>query len=148
MATVRYAVNGVPPQWTDAWFPMPTLTPAAASSVSRFTFGAPGTEPVPSPRPAGSMSQSKSPEWAPPSAVAPTYFCPQLYVNDIRHLGPQVRYLPSRVAQLVPPVGTNVGPLGKNGPSAVAMGGRKTGGRRSMYWPQPRVRWPSIFGGR
>jgi hypothetical protein len=141
MAVVRYAVHGVPGQWVDAFMPMPTLTPAGATSVSRFTFGAPGTEPVPSPRPAGSAAQSDSPQWAPPSAVAPTVFCPQLYVNDIRALGPPVRYLPAKVASLVPPVG-EIG-----GVSDVAMGGRKVGGRRSMHWPRPKTFWPSITGG-
>jgi hypothetical protein len=147
MATVRYAVEGVPAQWNDAWLPMPTLSPAGATSVSRFTFGAPGTEPVPSPRPAGSMAQSTSREWAPPSAVAPTYFCPQLYINDIRELGPQVHYMPKRVAPLVPPVGNEIGPLGGLGPSPVAMNGRKTGGLRAMFWPRSRVSFPPLGGG-
>ena len=143
MATVRYAVEGVPPQWLDAWLPMPTLTPAAATSVSRFTRGAPGTLRVPSPRPAGSQTMSSSPEWAPPSAVAPDWFLPQLWTNDIRELGPTVRYLPARVAPLVPPV-EPIGALGPQGPSPVAMNGRKIGGLRAMFWPRTRVTWPRL----
>lgn len=140
MATVRYTVTGVPEQWVDAFMPMPTLTATAATSVSRFTYGAPGTEPVPSPRPAGSGTLSNNPAWAPPSSVAPTTFNPTLYVNDIRELGPQVRYLPARVASLVPAVG-EIG-----GVSDVAMNGRKVGGRRSMFWPRPNTVWPNVNG--
>lgn len=141
MAVVRYRVDGVPAQYQDAWFPMPTLSPAGATSVSRFTFGAPGTEPVPSPRPAGSGTVSDSREWAPPSAVAPTTFNPQLYINDIRQLGPPVHYMPGLVAQLVPPVG-EVG-----GVSDVAMNGRRAGGKRAMFWKRNSVQWPNILGG-
>lgn len=143
MATVRYVVRDVPPQWLDAWLPMPTLSPAGATSVSRFTFGAPGTEPVPSPRPRGSMTLSSSPAWSPPSSVAPDWFLPQLYVNDIRALGPTVRYLPQRVAPLVPPV-ESIGAVGPQGPSQVAMNGRKVGGLRSMFWPRRRIVWPPL----
>lgn len=144
MATVRYRVHGVPDQWVDAFFPMPTLTPAGATSVSRFTYGAPGTYAVPlSDNHNASGTLSSNPAWAPPSHVAPDYFLPQLYVNDIRELGPTVRYLPQRVAPIVPPV-TPIGAHGPLGPSDVAMGGRKVGGLRSMFWPRARLRWPVI----
>ena len=147
MATVRYRVDGVPPQWVDAWFPMPTLTPAAATSISWTIFGAPGTEPVPSPRPAGSMTLSKSPDWHPPSAVAPDYINPQLCTQDIRYLKPPVHYLPLPFAELVDPV-TPIGSHGPLGPPPVVMGGRKVGGRRSMHWPRVLTSWPALRGDR
>jgi hypothetical protein len=146
VATVRYRVEDIPANWADAWFPMPTLTPAGATSVRWTIYGAWGTEDVPLPnnRP-GSLS--RNPAWKPPSAVAPDYFRPQLAVQDIRRLGPPVSYLPQGkpVAQLVPPV-TPIGQRGPLGPSAVHMGGRKVGGRRSMFWPRVFARWPNLTG--
>jgi hypothetical protein len=147
VATVRYQVDDVPSQWADAWFPMPTLSPAGATSVSRFTFGAPGTEAVPvSPNHKASGSLSRSPEWHDPSSVAPDSFNPQLYVNDISQLGPTVHYLPLRQAILVEPV-VPIGSLGPQGPPSVHMRGRKIGGRRSMHWPRVVPRWPGLSGG-
>ena len=145
MATVRYRVDGVPDKWRDAWFPMPTLTPAGATSVSWTILGAPGTMPVRSPRPQGSATMSNSREWFPPSAVAPDYICPQLYTQDIRRLKPPVRYLPARVAELVEPV-VPIGQHGPQGPAPVVMGGRKVGCRRSMHWPRVITSWPGLRG--
>lgn len=146
MATVRYTVEGVPPSWADAWFPMPTLSPAGSSSVSWSIYGAWGTEEVPvSSNHTASGTLSRSPEWRPPSSVAPDWFRPQVAVQDIRRLGPPVRWMPSRVAQLVPPVEPQ-GKLGQLGPSAVVMRGRKIGGRRSMHWPRVFPFWPNLRG--
>lgn len=144
MATVRYQVDGVPAHWAAAFFPTPGLSPAGATSVSRFTQGAPGTMRVHSPRPAWSGRLSSSPDWHPPSEVAPDYICPQLYVNDIRELGPIVQYMPSRYAAVPPPVG-QIGDRSALGPAPVAMRGRKVGGRRSMKWPRTIVRWPDLL---
>lgn len=145
MATVRYSFSGVPPNWADAWSPMPTLSPAGATSVRWTIYGAWGTEevPLPSNRP-GSLS--RNPMWRPPSSVAPDWFRPQLAVQDIRELGPPVSYMPKPVAQLVPPV-VPVGKLGPLGPSAVVMRGRKIGGARSMWWQRVIPRWPNLQGG-
>jgi hypothetical protein len=143
---VRYQVDDVPAQWSDAWFPMPTLSPAGATSVARFTHGAPGTEAVPvSPNHTASGTLSRNPEWHPPSSVAPDSFNPQLYVNDISQLGPPVHYMPHSLAMLVDPV-VPIGTLGPQGPSAVHMRGRKIGGRRSMHWPRVIPRWPGLNG--
>jgi len=147
VSTVRYKVDGVPAAWADAWFPMPTQTPAAATSISRFTKGAPGTVPVHTPRPAGSMSLSRSPEWLPGSAVAPDATLFNEYVNEIAELkiAGGVSYMPRQVAALVEPVG-HIGAHGPLGPSQVVMGGRKVGGRRSMHWPRTITRWPNLRG--
>lgn len=146
MATVRYTVEGIPANWADAYFPMPTLTPAGATSVRWTIYGAWGTEEVPllpSNR-VGSLSRNK--DWRPGSTVAPDSFRPQLAVQDIRRLGPPVSYMPKPVAQLVPPV-VPVGQRGPLGPSSVHMRGRKVGGRRSMFWPRVFARWPNLQGG-
>ena len=146
MPVVRYAVDGVPPQWAEAFMPMPTLSPAGATSESWSIYGAWGTEEVPeSPNHTASGTLSRSPEWRPPSSVAPDYFLPQVAVQDIRRLGPPVHYLPLRAATLVEPV-TPQGTLGPLGPSAVHMRGRKIGGRRSMHWPRVVPRWPNLRG--
>jgi hypothetical protein len=147
VATVRYKVDGVPAQWADAWMPMPTLSPAGATSVSWSIHAAWGTEQVPvSPNHKASGTLSKSPEWKDPSAVAPDYFCPDVAVQDITRLGPPVHYMPLPFAQLVDPV-VPLGTQGPLGPSAVHMRGRKIGGRRSMHWPRVVPRWPNLRGG-
>ncbi|HUO48229.1 MAG TPA: hypothetical protein VMU09_05300, partial [Acidimicrobiales bacterium] len=116
-------------------------------SISRFTKGAPGTVPVHTPRPAGSMSLSRSPEWLPGSAVAPDATVCNEYVNEIAELkiAGGVSYMPRQVAALVEPVG-HIGSHGPLGPSQVVMGGRKVGGRRSMHWPRTITRWPNLRG--
>ena len=127
--------------------PMPTLSPAGATSVSWSIYGAWGTEEVPvSANHTASGTLSRSPEWRPPSSVAPDYFLPQVAVQDIRRLGPPVHYLPLPAAQLVPPV-EPLGTLGPQGPPTVHMRGRKIGGRRSMHWPKVVPRWPGLNGG-
>lgn len=147
MSTVRYRVDDVPAQWADAWMPMPTLTPAGATSVSWTISASWGTEEVPvSPNHKASGTVSKSPEWHDPSSVAPNWFRPDIAVQDIRRLGPPVHYMPLTVAQLVPPI-TPVGALGPEGPAPVVQRGRKIGGRRSMHWPRVVPRWPNLRGG-
>lgn len=146
MATVRYRVEGVPSNWADAFAPMPTLTPAGATSVSWTIYGAWGTEVVPLTPVNRVGSLSRNPDWLPPSAVAPDWFRPQLAVQDIRPLHPQVSYMPHPFAALVDPV-TPIGQRGELGPSAVVMRGRKIGGRRSMMWQRATQRWPNLLGG-
>jgi hypothetical protein len=153
MATVRYQVDGVPETaWAHAFFPMPGLTPAASSSIRRFIQGYPGTERIPSPRPAGAYRASPSPQFQGPSDVAPDWFAPQLWSHDIRelpvgptHAGTGINYLPHRKAFPVDPI-VPQGTLGPLGPSQVAMTGRKVGGRRSMHWLRSVISWPSLGG--
>jgi hypothetical protein len=146
VAQVRYKVDDVPAQWADAFMPMPTLSPAGATSVSWSIHAAWGTEQVPvSANHTASGTLSRSPEWHPPSSVAPDWFCPDVAVQDIRRLGPPVSYMPHPVAQLVEPV-VPLGTQGPQGPSAVVMRGRKVGGRRSMHWPRVVPFWPGLRG--
>jgi hypothetical protein len=146
MATVRYRVDGVPAAYAQAWMPMPTLTPAGATSVRWTISAAWGTEPVHSPPPQGRGTLSASPLWRPPSSVAPDHIRPDIAVQDIRRLGPPVSYMPHTMAQLVDPV-TPIGERGPLGPSAVVQRGRKIGGRRSMHWPRVFPFWPNLRGG-
>jgi hypothetical protein len=147
MAQVRYQVDGVPAYAIAAFMPAPGTTPAGRFSIRRFIHGAPGTMPVRSPKPAGAFRLSPSRQYSPPSEVAPDYFLPQLYVNEIAELpiGGGVSYLPKPVAAKVPPV-VPQGALGPQGPARVAQSGRKVGGRRSMHWPRTIVRWPDLAG--
>lgn len=154
MATVRYQVDEVPESaWAEAWFPMPTPSPAAAQNQRWYNIRSTlGAERQPSPRPAGAFSMSPSPAWMPPSSVAPDWFAPQISYVGIRdkQVGPTaagtgIGYMPHPVAETVPPV-VPLGTYGPLGPSQVAMGGRKIGGRRSMHWPRSIVRWPNLRG--
>jgi len=144
MATVRYTVEGVPPQWADAFMPMPTLTPAGATSVSHTIWAAWGTEEVPLP-PNRPGTLSTNPAYKSGSDVAPDWFRPDVAVQDIRRLGPPVRWMPLPVAELVPPV-VPINQLGPQGNPAVVMRGRKVGGRRSMFWPRVVSRFPNLKG--
>lgn len=146
MSTVRYRVDGVPAKWADAFMPMPTLSPAGATSVSWSISAAWGTEDVPIGPSNRTGTLSSNPAWKPGSAVAPDLIRPDIAVQDIRRLGPPVRWMPLPAAVLVPPV-TPQGVQGPLGPSAVAMRGRKVGGRRSMHWPRVVPRWPNLRGG-
>lgn len=144
MATVRYAVEGVPPGWADAFMPTPTLSPAGRFSVRWQISAAWGTDPVPSPPPrVGTLSGN--PAWRPPSSVAPDYILPDIAVVDIRsdggggaNLG-RIRWMPARVAQPgIPNLPINYPP------SPIAMRGRKVGGRHAMHWPRVVPRWPPL----
>lgn len=154
MAHVAYQVDGVPQtEWAHAFFPTPGLTPAGATSLTRFVSGLAGTERIPSPKPAGAFRASSSRQYHAPSEVAPDWFAPQIWTDYYTiHAqiaptsgGSGVKYMPHRVAQQVPPV-VPQGTLGALGPSQVAMGGRKVGGRRSMHWPRLLPRWPNLAG--
>ena len=152
MSTVRYQVDEVTEdQHAHAFFPVPGITPAAQSSISRFVHGYPGTMRVASPRPAGAYRASPSSQWHPPSEVAPDWFAPQLWWNDIAELpvgptasGRGVRFRPGPLTALIPvPV---VDQSVAAGPPPIAMRGRKIGGRRSMHWPRTLIRWPNLKG--
>lgn len=145
MSTVRYVVEGVPAQWADAFMPMPTLTPAGATSVSWTIYGAWGTEEVPLEPVNRVGTLSRNPANKVGSDVAPDSFRPDVAVQDITRLGPPVRWMPLPVAQLVDPV-TPINQLGPLGNPAVVMRGRKVGGRRSMFWPRVVPRWPNLQG--
>jgi hypothetical protein len=154
MATVRYQVDDVPQSaWAHAWFPTPGLSPAGSSNQQRFISGFPGTMRVDSPKPAGAFRASTSPEFHSPSEVAPPWFAPQIWYDDLRGGRPVaptgaksgIAYLPHLRAHAVVPV-VPIGTVGPLGPSKVAMGGRKVGGRRSMHWPRTVIRWPNLAG--
>lgn len=154
MPVVRYQVDEVPANaWAEAFFPTPGLTPAGQFSLRRMITGFPGTVRVTSPRPAGAYRASSSPEWQSPSDVAPNWFAPQLWLDSYTqyaHIGATpsgggVSYMPKQVAAPVEPV-VPQGTLGPLGPSKVAMGGRKIGGRRAMHWPRVVPRWPNLNG--
>lgn len=145
MATVRYRVDDIPAAYSDAWHPMPTLTPGGATSVRWTIWGAWGTEEVPLTPVNRVGSLSRNPKWRPPSSVAPDWFRPQVAVQDITRLGPPVHWMPLPAAMLVPPI-TPIGKLGPQGNSAVVMRGRKVGGRRSMHWLRAVPRWPTLSG--
>lgn len=156
MASVRYQVDGVhQDSWAHAWFPTPPLSPAGTSSVRYMIHGSPGTERVPSPSPRFDRTASHlaGGPYRNGSDVAPDWFAPQVWFTEIKDMpvGPSssglgIRYLPKRVAVEVPPVVPVNAQWGPNGPSPIAMSGRKIGGRRSMHWPRSLIRWPNLRG--
>lgn len=107
----------MPSIWAHAFFPTPGLSPAGATSIQRFTWGAPGTLRVPSPKPRWSGRQSTSRAYQSPSDVAPDWFLPQLYVNDITQLRPPVRYMPADVIKAMPPPIIGIGEAGTGPPT-------------------------------
>lgn len=147
MAEVRYQVDGLPAGCNaHAFLPMPGLTPAGSSHGLVEVFGAPGTEPVPSPAPATRPHQTRNQLERTPSDVAPDFFLPQLGLASTRNMGPGrsiapggIHYLPND-SRIPVPVGSIL-----DQPSPVKMGGRKVGGRDSMIWPRTITRWPDLL---
>lgn len=157
MPVVRYQVDDVHADaWAHAFFPTPGLTPAGQSSLQYTIHGYPGTMQVDSPSPRfdwvgrhlGGRSGVPGVGYLNGSDVAPNWIAPQIWWNDIANIrepGLKLHRLPFKEAQLVGPV-TPLGTVGPLGPSRVAMGGRKIGGRRGMKWPRPFIRWPNLKG--
>ena len=141
---VRYRVDDVPNVGAGAFMPTPGRNPVASSYGLVHVMGAPGTKPVPSPRPAATPSNTARPQGTVNSAagsdVSPDVIFPAIYIPLTDNMGPaadiglgmarrRLNELPIRA----------VDPLRKPVPvfQKYPAGGKQL--------PQPRafVRWPS-----
>lgn len=134
---MRYTVNGT---WTESV--ASALTPALPSSPVSTTWGwsrvsgAPGTHPVPSPKPgvhSVSPSRLNQPSWCSPDVIYPA-----LYRSD-----PDVawRHVPVRPMNMLPvPAANNWNMAG------TAMRARRTGGTHQVAQPGVVQSWPDLLG--
>jgi hypothetical protein len=127
-----------------AFLPGITPIPTASSNGVCGVIGAPGTMPVPAPRPAAIPPLSTNPHAArlQPSACAPTAIRPSIYIST-----PWCG---------IPPVyrgGNSVNPVPALKPNLVVRPGQgmkpptRLGGRRVTRAVRPIVRWPQYGGG-
>ena len=142
MPTVRYQVDEVPlGANAHAFFPMPSLSPAGSSHGLVHVFGAPGTERVPSPRPAGALAMSPSPAWQSRSASAPDWFAPQLGIASPKNMQPPVFWTVND-SRIPTPIGEY------NRVARPVQAGRKVGGISAQWWPKAVPRFPNLLRGR
>lgn len=87
---IRYRVLDLPPGGAGAFTPLPARNPVASSYGLVHVAGAPGTQPVPSPRPAAtpSLTVVGGINSAQGSSVAPDWILPAIYVASAANMGP------------------------------------------------------------
>lgn len=141
---IYYRTLDVPPYGAGAFMPQPARNPVASSYGLVIIDGAPGTQPVSSPRPAATPSQTARPQGSVDSAassdVAPDWILPAIYIPRAQNMGPaadvgigmarrRLNELPKRAID----PGRQPVPVWQKFPA----GGKQL--------PQPRafVRWPS-----
>jgi hypothetical protein len=127
--------------------PSPARNPVASSYGLVIVEGAPGTVPVPSPRPTATPSQTARPQGTKDSAagsdVAPDFILPAVYTASARHMGPaddvglgmarrRLNELPVRAVD--------------PGRRPVAVWQQFPAGARPLPWPRAFVHWPSRTG--
>ena len=119
----------------------PTLTPnpSANSNGQNIVSGFPGTQAVPSPRPAALSDGDLGGPFNQPSSCAPDYIMPTIYVA---HENPTLRF-PGRL------LSDNVLPVPARNPGRVARNAfakTRVGGRKVTASNRPWTQWP-VYGG-
>lgn len=141
---IYYRTNDVPPYGAGAFMPVPARNPVASSYGLVHINGSPGTNPVASPRPAATPSQTARPQGSKDSAagsdVAPDYILPAIYIPSARNMGPEMdtglgmarRRLNELPVRAVDP-----------GRRPVAVFQQFPAGARPLPWPRAFIRWPA-----
>jgi hypothetical protein len=132
---VKYTVNNVPP--CGAFMPVlsAVVSPKASTNGLVHIVGQPGTQAIPSPKPAalpnGPLMRS-----AQPSYNSPDVFNPAIYYTRIQDMGPPVRWVstnevpvPAKIVILKP---------------GVAYRPARFGGLRQVSWPPAPQVWQNI----
>ena len=138
---MRYSMvdpGGGPPGRAGALMPTPTTTPRASSGGLVRVFGAPGTMPVPAPRPSAIPPVSADPRTQ-PSACAPDYMLPSVYVPSAANMHPPMCL--QRINELpVPAISPYALPR-------IAQRSRRMGGQNQVVQPPVVQTWPAWRGG-
>lgn len=147
MALGRYRVPDLPTRGAGAFLPAPppVVTPPVLSSWGLVgVFGAPGTMPVPSPKPRVTASgvRTSADGLAMPSNVSPDVILPSIYVSSVSHMGPQDGALNVAVRHhndMPVPAVNIIRTAGVAQPAPT-----KLGGKAVTPWPRALPRWPSV----
>lgn len=127
--------------------PCPARNPVASSYGLVIIDGAPGTDPVPSPRPVATPSLTARPQGSKDSAassdVVPDWILPAIYIPRADNMGPAAdpglgmarRRLNELPVRAIDP-GRRPVPVFQQYPA----------GARPLPWPRAFVRWPSRTG--
>lgn len=140
---MRYRVLDLPPKGVGAFTPMPTMNATASSWGLVHTYGAPGTQPVPSPAPAflPSLTAVGGVNSAQGHDVAPGVIAPSIYVASVANMGPAADAgIGMRLRRLCP---IPVPALNIIRRPIVAQNTPRIGGRNTMVWPRAFQRYPA-----
>lgn len=131
----------VPRRGAGAFVPGLTMTGTAATAAQNqaAVTGAPGTVPVPSPRPAGMVDSQLGGPYNQPSSVAPNVFYPSIYVTRPTSL---MRFPGQLWCDNVVPV-----PAGRHsGVPGQTQRKTRVGGRTATAAFRPFTQWPTYAG--
>lgn len=140
---MRYRVLDLPPKGVGAFTPLPSTNPTASSWGLVHTYGAPGTQPVPSPTPAflPSLTAVGGVDSAQGHDVSPDFIAPSIYVSSTANMGPEkdtgIGMWIRRLNPLpIPALNLLRRPI-------VAQNTPRIGGRDTMVWPRAFQRYPA-----
>lgn len=131
-----------PTRWgTGAFVSIPAQSSTAQFNGQNIVTGAPGTVPVPSPRPPALDDSSLGGDYNQPSAVSPDYILPSIYVA---HANGSMRFPGDiRVAHNPSPVpATAIGAVAGLGWARPRLGGQTVTASK-----RPFTQWPTYGGG-
>jgi hypothetical protein len=139
---VSYRTLDVPPFGAGAFMPSPARNPVASSYGLVQVEGAPGTDVVPSPRPAAlpALTRRAGVDSAQGSAVAPDVILPAIYVAFADNMGPECDTgigMARRRLNELPVRAIDPGRL------PVPVWQQYPAGARPLPWPRAFIRWPS-----
>ena len=143
---MRYRVSDLPVRGVGAFMPLPTLGPAASSYGLVKRTGAPGNNPVPSPRPGflPSLTKQGGVNSAQPGlAGSPDVFLPSVYVAYADNMGPSADAglgMAARRANFIPMPTSTANRL----PNLTGVHQSRLGGRRQIGWPRAFQRFPFV----
>lgn len=139
---ITYRALDIPPYGAGAFMPQPARNPVASSYGLVHIDGSPGTDPIPSPRPASmpSLTIQGGVNSAQGSSVSPDVILPAIYIPSARNMGPTddvgLGMARRRLNEL--PV-RSIDP----GRRPVAVWQQFPMGARPLPWPRAFIRWPS-----
>ena len=129
-----------PTQWgTGAFVAIPAQSSTAQFNGQNIVTGAPGTVPVPSPRPAALDDSQLGGPYNQPSSVSPDYILPSIYVAHVN----SSMHFPGdsgtgRITNISPVPSTAIGAVARNG-----WQNPRIGGQTVTQAIRPFTQWPT-----
>lgn len=144
---MKYVAENIPPARSGAFMPVlsAVVSPKASTYQSVRIVGQPGTQAIPSPRPAA-LPAGPLTRGAQPSYNSPDVFFPAIYYTRIapgegppHGMGPPVRWQSTNEVPIPAAAETRV--------PAVAYRRPRYGGLRQVTWPPAPQRWQNVNAG-